>query len=545
MRRIAVLVVVPLALLLASPPSAAHGAAPERVTYRPPVDAPIVDPFRMPSERWRAGNRGVEYATTGGTPVAAAAGGTVAFAGQVGGQLHVVVLHADGVRTTSAFLESVDVRRGDTVGQGQRLGTAGETFHFGARIGDAYVDPTLLFGDGLPEVHLVPDDDRGLGSEDEERAGLFGQILDFGGPATSWAIDWAIDWAGGQVDDKIVELWGAAHYVREANPLTHLVRYGRAGFDWWRQRSDCTPTEVAQPRLQERHLAVLVGGLGSSSGNAAIDGLDTAALGYDDGDVSRFSYRGASTDVMGYEPSDTTADLRHSARLLREYLQAMAAEHPGVPIDVIGHSQGGIVAREALTNEFDGLDPTLPEVSSLVTLGSPHQGADLATAASMFGVTTAGGAAERVISLGTPWDLHGTSVGQMSESSTFIRELNLRSLPEGLHATSIGARNDLAVAAGRTPYAGADHVVVSVPGVFADHDGLPASDQGEREVALAVNHMRPTCQGFADAMLDVVASNQIGMVEDALGTGAWLGGRWVDRFIPSPLDIWKKKRGSS
>ncbi len=303
-------------------------------------------------------------------------------------------------------------------------------------------------------------------------------------------------------------------------------------------------TRPPSPASQERHLAVLVGGLGSSSGDAAIDDLDTTALGYGDGDVARFSYRGSTTDVMPYEPADTTVDLRHSARLLREHLQALAAENPGVPIDVIAHSQGGIVAREALTNEFDGLDPTLPQVSSLVTLGSPHQGADLATAGTMLGATTVGEAAERLISLTRPWDLHGPSVGQLSESSSFIRQLNRRPLPEGLHATSIGARGDLTVPAGRTPYAGARSVVVSVPGLLADHDGLPGSDQGEREVALAVNHQAPTCQGLADAMLDSVVSERIATAEDAVGAGAWLAGRRIDKFIPSPWDLWKKKRGS-
>jgi len=541
MRRIAVLVAIPLALAVALP-TWAHAAPADRATYRPPVDAPIVDAFRPPAERWNAGNRGIEYATAVGSQVASAADGVVAFAGPVGGELHVVVLHADGVRTTYAFLQSVDVRRGDPVGQGQRVGTAGATLHFGARIGDVYVDPVLLFGDGPPEVHLVPQDDRGLGSEEEEREGLFDQLLNLGGRVTTWAIDWA----AGQIEDTIAELVGAAHYVQEAHPLTHILRLGNAGLEWIRQLSECTPEGVPQPRLQERHLAVLVGGLGSSSVDAAIDDLDTGALGYAADDVSRFSYLGASTDVMPYQPHDTTADIRHSARLLREYLQTMAAEHPGVPIDVIGHSQGGVVARLALTDEFDGLDPTLPEVSSLVTLGSPHQGADLATALAMVGSTTVGEGVAFLAGLAAPWDPRGTSVGQLSEASSFIRELNLRPLPEGLHATSIGARGDLTVPAGRTPFAGADDVIVSVPGVFADHDNLPGSDQAEREVALAVNHRPPTCQGFVDAMTDAVVSDQIGLAEDALGLGAWLAGRRIDNFIPSPWDLWRRRsRGSS
>ena len=39
------------------------------------------------------------------------------------------------------------------------LGTAGPDLHFGARIGDRYLDPTTLLGPGgPPEVHLVPDE---------------------------------------------------------------------------------------------------------------------------------------------------------------------------------------------------------------------------------------------------------------------------------------------------------------------------------------------------------------------------------------------------
>jgi hypothetical protein len=320
---------------------------------------------------------------------------------------------------------------------------------------------------------------------------------------------------------EVGELLGAAHYAHEANALTQVVRLGGAGLGWALRRLDCTAEGVPQPRLQERHLAVLVGGLGSTSVDAAIYHLDTSALGYAEDDVSRFSYRGASTEVKPYEAADTTVDMRHSARLLREYLQVTAADHPGVPIDVIAHSQGGVVAREALTNEFDGLDPTLPPVSSLVTLGSPHQGADLATAGAMFATTTLGEVVGRGAGLLAPWDPLSPSVQQLSEVSSFMRDLNRRPLPEGLHATSIGGRGDPVVPAGRTSFDGADSVIVSVPGGITDHDRLPASDQAQREVALAVNHLAPTCQGFVDAMVDAVVSNQIGLAEDALGSGLW------------------------
>ena len=84
-------------IVLACLPSARAAAEPTgNVVYQPPVDAPVTDVFRPPAQRWSAGNRGVDYGTTEGQVVRAAAPGQVVFAGQVGGSLHVVVLHADG-----------------------------------------------------------------------------------------------------------------------------------------------------------------------------------------------------------------------------------------------------------------------------------------------------------------------------------------------------------------------------------------------------------------------------------------------------------------
>jgi len=128
------------------------------VHYRLPVDAPVVDRFRPPSAPWAPGNRGIDFATNPGTPVRAAADGRVTFAGAVGGRLHVVLLHADGIRTSYSFLRSIVVRPGDPVESGALVGTAGERVHFGARVGERYIDPSLLFErSGPARVHLVPD----------------------------------------------------------------------------------------------------------------------------------------------------------------------------------------------------------------------------------------------------------------------------------------------------------------------------------------------------------------------------------------------------
>src|SRR4051794_8480429 len=184
-------------------PAAAVGGG-----YQPPVAAPVADPFRPPASTYGSGNRGIEYATAPGTEVKAAADGEVVFAGQVGGTLHVVVLHGDGIRTSYSFLSSIRVQRGDKVHEGQVVGTTGASpFHFGARAGDAYIDPALLFSTGPPDVHLVPDGERRPQSEAHERSGLLGMLAGLPGKAAGAAGDavgvtaGAVEWAAGKTAD--------------------------------------------------------------------------------------------------------------------------------------------------------------------------------------------------------------------------------------------------------------------------------------------------------------------------------------------------------
>lgn len=166
--RAAALALVASAAVVASSALASHTglppgpapapAPPPMVRHQPPVDGPVVDFFRPPASPFGPGNRGVDYATAPGAVVRASGDGEVVFAGPVGGRLHVVVRHADGIRTSYSFLASVTVRRGEAVTAGQEVGRSGSSLHFGARRGDAYFDPLTLFGGGgRGRVHLVPD----------------------------------------------------------------------------------------------------------------------------------------------------------------------------------------------------------------------------------------------------------------------------------------------------------------------------------------------------------------------------------------------------
>jgi hypothetical protein len=556
MRHVAAVAVAAVVLLTGTLRAAAD---PSPVTYRPPVDGTVVDRFRPSASGYGPGNLGLEYATEAGAAVRAAAPGAVVFAGPVGGSLHVVVLHADGLRTSYSFLQAATVARGQRVDGGQQVGVAGSSVHFGARAGDAYLDPGVLLGAARVHVRLVPDTARRVGTESEERSrlagllgwlgrtgrGAAGTVADsvaatgrVGADAVAWARDGAAHaarMAVGEVADRVEELRLLAHYARALlvpQEIQRALVTIRATAAWLRARETCTPTSVATPRLSERHLVVEVAGLGSGQARderdrtqgGAVFEVDTEAVGWADADVRRFSYRGGTTSERGYTAADTQVDIRTSGRRLRELLERLQYEQPGVPIDIVAHSQGGLVVRSALGDELDPLDPRTPHIASVVTLGTPHHGANAATAGALLDHTGPGHRAERIAGAVRPAgiDPTSTSVRQLAETSAFTRELNRRPLPQGVRFTSIAARTDPIVPVPRARLDGATNVVVDVPGLVADHDRLPGSAVATREIALAVNGLGPTCESLTDAVNDAVVGHTISRAEDAAAVGAWL-----------------------
>jgi murein DD-endopeptidase MepM/ murein hydrolase activator NlpD len=113
-----------------------------------PIHGPITRHFEQPPTPYSAGHRGIDFGAPVGTTVVAAAAGTVAFAGAVGGSLFVSIDHPGGLRTTYSFLGAVLVKKGQVVSQGQVVarsgpGATGEkpNLHFGLRSGADYLDP--------------------------------------------------------------------------------------------------------------------------------------------------------------------------------------------------------------------------------------------------------------------------------------------------------------------------------------------------------------------------------------------------------------------
>lgn len=131
--------------------SLARGIEPLGEGFVRPVAGPVSSPFG-----WRnlsvAGNRfhgGVDFVATTGTPVSAARGGRVVFAGWGGAYgFAVYVDHEAGWQTRYAHLSRIDVVIGDVVRQGARVGAVGSTgastnahLHFEVRFEGRALDP--------------------------------------------------------------------------------------------------------------------------------------------------------------------------------------------------------------------------------------------------------------------------------------------------------------------------------------------------------------------------------------------------------------------
>ena len=99
--------------------------------------------------RWGRMHEGIDLAVPNGTPVVAAAAGTVIVAGWMGGYGNLVVVdHGGGIATAYGHNTSVTVGVGQQVAQGQLIAYAGSTgnssgphVHFEVRINGGAVDP--------------------------------------------------------------------------------------------------------------------------------------------------------------------------------------------------------------------------------------------------------------------------------------------------------------------------------------------------------------------------------------------------------------------
>jgi len=113
-----------------------------------PVNGTVVSGFGW---RWGRMHEGIDISASSGTPIWAAAAGTVIHAGWLGGYGNLVVVdHGDGLATAYAHASAILVGVGQLVSQGETVSLVGSTgnssgphLHFEVRVNGVAVDPLL------------------------------------------------------------------------------------------------------------------------------------------------------------------------------------------------------------------------------------------------------------------------------------------------------------------------------------------------------------------------------------------------------------------
>jgi hypothetical protein len=424
----------------------------------PPVDAPIARRFEAPGFEWGPGHRGIDYVVAPGTAVRAVAGGTVTFAGPVAGTVAVTIAHVGGIASTYSRLGAVEVDVGDRVSQGTWIGRAGRAhadaagLHLGIKLGDEYANPERFMGplDATSAIRLAP-----------------------------------LVW---EPPDMLPASFRDPLLSANASPT-------------------CEPLAPLTEAAPNANVAVLVAGIGSKTHggvSAALYESGGRLLGYRPTDTYLFSYRGSAVQSLHepYERSDTFGDIRAAALRLRGLLQRIAARHPGRHVDLIAHSQGGIVARSYLQLLAHSWDERVAPVDHLVTFSSPHEGAPLASAGEVLDDSATGRA---LMIAGSSWsklggplpDPYAPSIAQLAPGSDLLQRLDSEAVLFGTRVLSLGIANDAVVPADHAGWRRyATHVVG--PEGLNGHDRVVTSDVA-RSIAKSFLRDGPaTCRGGWD-----------------------------------------------
>jgi hypothetical protein len=454
------------------------------------------------------------------------------------------------------------VRRGEVLGtaggtgEGHRAGVV----HFGARVGDRYFDPMRLFAptDLTELVRLAPTDRHvssdehllraELEDDDDNCAGgipFVEQICD-AGEAVGGLVGGAAEEIWEKVEDTVELGLAALRAVTEiadelVDQVERIVRdvlrtlrdvaekvagaveelavkiangavevfnaVVEAGLELYENLTSCPQPPPAARIEGSGNLAIAVGGLGSSrrrrSGTAR-DPYDESfqtrwrMLGYARDEVEHFSYRPGSAT---YDAKDTFGDLHAQARSLGRQLKQAAREHPGMAIDLVGHSQGGVVIDLFITEVYRGHESEYPPIENVLTFASPHEGTPLADLHQEADRNLFFGPIARALDQS---DYFGaTSINQMAEDSDTIEGLwGNGGVPPEIRFLSIIGAEDPIVPSSSADVPGATKVVVPAGDTLVpdDHSAVLRDDDAMSAAQAHLSGRSPadTCGAFTD-----------------------------------------------
>ena len=265
---------------------------------------------------------------------------------------------------------------------------------------------------------------------------------------------------------------------------------------------------------------------GINSSGAAWDrgptvALDVEALGYQRGrrrgPLLLLRRRRRAVHRRGHPRPDRESP----AHRLDAQLRAMQREQPGREVDLIAHSQGGIVVDWFLGPRVRSRRPgsaATRQRGHAVVAARGRAAGDRRRSRSAS--TTIGRAAldalDGVSSLPPP---SSAAVQDLAEGSPLMRHLWDRGVPDHFDFTTIGATEDVVVPATQISVPGATETVAAVDGVN-QHSAIVRAPDALRAVRAALEGRPPPCVGLFTALRAAVAPVVISRVEHTIGSGA-------------------------
>lgn len=291
------------------------------------------------------------------------------------------------------------------------------------------------------------------------------------------------------------------------------------------------------PPPPNENIVVAVAGIGSHTkgkNGSAIPGgsiykLDFETLGYEEDRVFHFSYAGIEEGRRGpyslhkpYEKKDTFKDIRDSAQVLKDLMLELKKRYPDKKVDLVAHSQGGLVSQYFIGAIYDPDNPRLPKIDQFITFSTPHHGADAAKLGRVLSDTPEGQL--NLYSLNSLAALSGlppaTSVSamQMAEGSNFLTNLNRDWNPRKVQTTTIASSMDYVVTPQHTRLSGARHHTLDLPNMpsaaLSAHSYV-ATSSASKSLLYSLLAERPVkCTALRNVLADRVSGALLSFGQD-------------------------------
>lgn len=156
--------------------------------------------------------------------------------------------------------------------------------------------------------------------------------------------------------------------------------------------------------------------------------------------VYALNYGGAPEILPPHRIHWGTRDIASSAGELGVFVDDVLRHTGASQVDIVGHSQGGVTARQYLrfNGGADPTDPSRNKVHSLVTLGSTHHGTTFGTLLDIANLVNNIGVSGSLL-IQSIWGPAGV---QQLQGSPFLNRLNATGVLPGIEYTAIATRVD-------------------------------------------------------------------------------------------------------